>query len=136
MLTQNSEHFKNKKEQKWTTWARVRQMLTSFGIATLGPSHAAPRIVRPVAVDAGDAPLHAPGRSDHAGALADRIVDHALDPVGRERDGAAIAPRDGVGRPRPKRCLAHLGELDDLQARVPEAALLGGEPRLDLAERG
>src|SRR5256885_15426322 len=101
--------------------------------------HAAPRIVGPVPIEAHHAPLHAPTDPDPPGVLTDPVVDGAGTGVRHQRRAAAVAARDGVrcaSRPRPEGGLVNAVESDDLQAGLPELALLLGEPHRDLAEHG
>src|SRR5262245_21466543 len=105
------------------------------GWAPSGPGHPAVRGVGPIAVEAGHTPLDAVGHSDHAGVLADRIVDRMLEAVRHEGEGGAEAARYRVRRPRPVRDLSHLVEGHDGEARRPELALLLGKARAELIER-
>src|SRR5262249_33922913 len=112
-------------------WPRIPRPARASGLG-----HAAARVVGPVAVEADHAPFHAPARPDPAGILADPVVDRAGARVGDEGDAAAIAAGNGIRRPAPGPVgrLADAVDLHDVQGRLPEGALLLGEPGHDLVQ--
>src|SRR5262249_32205305 len=81
----------------------------------LRPRHLARWIIRPVAVEADEAPLDPPARADHAGILGDRVMDHVPATIGDFDDAAAEAAWNGLRGPRAERGLAHLLEIEDAQ---------------------
>src|SRR6476659_10911181 len=85
-----------------------------------GPRHLAGRVEGPVAVEAVDAELDAPGHADHAEVLAHRVVDAALDAVRQRGRRGAEPARDVVETPRPPADAADVLVFDDLEVRVPE----------------
>src|SRR5690606_38676415 len=101
-----------------------------------GPGRAASGAIGEVAVDADHAPFHAPGGADQSAVLDDGIADRPPAPVRGLGAAAAEAAGHGAGRPRPERHLPNAVEGHDLQAGVPELALLEGKTALDGGERG
>src|SRR3954465_9999521 len=95
--------------------------------ARSGPRHLAGRVEGPVAVEAVDAELDAPGHADHAEVLAHRVVDAALHAV-RQGGRGGGEPAGDVVEPRgPPADAADVLVFDDLKARVPELRFLLGE---------
>src|SRR5712672_1213260 len=85
----------------------------------LRPPHLAHRVIRPVAVEADDAPLDTPTRADHAAVLGDGVMDHVSAAVGDFDDAAAEAAWNGLRGPRAERGLAHLLEIEDAEISGP-----------------
>ena len=115
--------------------ATSRQLAKAARGRRSGTGGLAGRVVGPVAVDADDAPVHAPVRADHAAVLDDRVADRAPLAVGNQRAAGAEAARDRAVGPGAECDLPDLVETLDPQIRVPEPAFLGRKVSLDRVER-
>ena len=101
----------------------------------LRPRHLARWIIRPVAVEADDAPLDPPARADQAGVLGDGVMDHVSTAVGDFDDAAAETAWNGRRGPRAEGGLAHLLEIENAQIGRPVLVFLLVEARGDAQQR-
>src|SRR5260370_22356857 len=111
--SRRSEHFKNKIR---------RGAKRTVGGRESGPGGPAARVVGPVAIEPGHAPLDALAEPGKAAVLDDRVMHGVQRAVVQEHVGAAIAPRNVVGLPGPERGFMDLAIARDLQGRIPELA--------------
>src|SRR4029078_8174117 len=100
-------------------------------LVCLRARHVAWGVVRPVAVEADDAPLDTPRQADHASVVHDRVIHCVLAPVAYSRDSRAVAARYRLGRPWAVCDFPYAVETDDLQVGIPEATFLLGEAGSD-----
>src|SRR5262245_66021897 len=100
MITVGLEHYKNKMQTYLNKKVMFRFVCPELALLWL--RHAAGRVVRPVAVEADDAPFHAPARSDHAEILADPVMDRAGAGIRHHGDATAIAAGNGILGPAPR----------------------------------
>src|SRR5437764_7831414 len=98
-------------------------------VETSRPRHAAGWIVGPVAVEADQAPLHAPADAEPAGSFQDRIMDRVAGAVGDVRHRVAEAARNGLRRaaPRPECDFPNTIDADDVEVRGPVLRFLVAE---------
>src|SRR3954452_25554819 len=88
-----------------------------------GPGGLATRVVGPVAIKPGHAPLDALAKTGKAAVLDDRIMHRAQFAVAQHDIAAAIAARDVVGLPGPERGLMDPAVPGDDEWRIPVGAL-------------